>query len=133
MDHSILGNGGGPVPNWAAVEGCDYESCTVINGGQIVLSAELPVSVAAKSLTTRLAAKVGILNLRLTLPEHVIDGCNAFDASCPLAVGKTEVIRTAFVVSAPLSNINPTIEFSLTNEIGATVMCVRTGIKLISG
>lgn len=129
----FLGRGGGPVPIWADVEGCDESSCVVTNGSEIMLSAELPVSVGANALTTRLTANVGILNLKMTLPDSVINGCNAFEKGCPIKVGSAEVISTAFVVSAAISNINPVIEFSLTNELGETAMCVRTRIRLIGG
>lgn len=115
------------------MEGCDESSCTVINGHEITLSAEIDVNVKATQLATRLLASVGILNFELTLPSNVVDGCNAFARGCPLTYGSVERINTTFVVAAALSNIKPTIEFSLSNEVGERVMCVRTRITLVRG
>lgn len=120
------------MPNWAEVEGCDEKRCTAVNGDPITLSGELPVTVGGSSLTTRLTARVGFLNLEMTLPKDVINGCNAFPNGCPLTLGQTEHIKSTFVVAAPFANISPTIELSLTNQRGERVMCVRTKINLVS-
>lgn len=126
-------NGGGPLPTWAAVEGCSMDGCTVVNGAEITLSAELPVTVGANSLITTVDARWAIIEDQLELPDHVLDGCNAFESGCPLTVGNTEFITNSFVVAARISNITPTIEFAMTNENGEKVICVQTQINLISG
>lgn len=121
------------MPNWAEVEGCNEAECTVVNGAIITLSAELPVSVPANSLTTRVAASWLIINQDLALPDDVKNGCNSFADGCPLTVGRTELIANSFAVQATVSNIRPNIEFIMTNENDERVICVRTAINLISG
>ena len=127
------GNAGGPLPNWAAVEGCNESECVVVNGSEITLSAELPVVTGANAITTRVSASWSIINTELELPAHVVDGCNSFPNGCPLVTGNTETLTNSFVVTAAFSNITPTIEFIMTNEAGERVICVRTDIRLISG
>lgn len=130
---SFLGNAGGPTPNWAEVEGCNESECVVVNGATITLSAELPVSVPANALTTRVNAQWAIFNEDLQLPAEVVNGCNSFPGGCPLTVDSTEVISNSFMVAARFSNITPNIEFIMTNEAGERVICVRTSIRVISG
>lgn len=133
LTYQFKGNGGGPLPTWAEVEGCNESECVIVNGAEITLSAELPVTTPANQLTTRVAASWLIINQDLALPDHVINGCNSFPRGCPLEVGSTEVLRNSFIVAATVSNISPSIEFSMTNEAGQTVICVRTSVRLISG
>lgn len=125
-------NDGGPVPQWAEVEGCDMNGCDVVNGQYVHLSAKLDVTVPARDILTRITARWAIINTELDLPDHVADGCNAFSGGCPLVVGSEETIKTSFQVVVPVSNITPTIEFIKTNEAGERVMCVRTVLRVIS-
>ena len=127
----FLGNAGGPLPNWAEVEGCNESECVVVNNQPLTLSAELPVIVGASSLTTRVTASWSIINTELELPADVINGCNAFPNGCPLVTGNTETLSSTFVVTAAFSNITPTIEFIMTNEAGERVVCVRTDIRVV--
>lgn len=90
------------------------------------------VSVPAEALTTRVAAQWAIINSDLALEPEVINGCNSFVGGCPLVPGTERELSNSFEVKATISNISPNIEFSMTNEAGERVVCVRTAVRLIS-
>ena len=119
------------MPNWVSIDGCNQSGCTVRIGAEVRLSAELPVTVPAKTITTRGTASWKIFNQELDLPSHVRDGCNSFSGGCPLKVGTTQTMNTSFVATSPIRNITPTIEIIMTNESGARVMCLRANVRLV--
>lgn len=119
------------MPEWAAVEGCNMEACNIPNGTPINISAGFAPQVRADALTTRVRAMWSVLDLDMVLPDEVINGCNAFPNGCPVEVGNTYTLAESFTVSVPFDNINPTIQYSKTNENGEPILCVRTQISLV--
>lgn len=120
------------MPEWASINGCTTTSCVIVNGATITFGAGLVVSVPAQTLTTRVAAQWAIINSDLVLQPEVVNGCNSFVGGCPLEVGTERELSNSFQVQASISNISPNIEFSMTNEAGERIVCVRTAVRLIS-
>lgn len=107
------------------------DACNIPNGSPIRISAGFAPQVRADELTTRVRALWSVLDLDMILPDEVLNGCNAFPNGCPVEVGEFYELREEFTVSVPFDNINPTIQYSKTNEQGVPILCVRTSITLV--
>lgn len=120
------------MPHWVTVEGCDGESCRIVNGQEVVLSAGLVTEVPANTLTSTLTGYWLMMSMKLELPEFVKNGCNFMPDGCPVPIKQDLELTTTFVVKASFDNIKPAIEFRVTTETGAVFMCVRTKLSLVS-
>lgn len=121
---------GGPMPNYIEVDNCDEKECVVYNLVPVNMNGEITTKHSAQDLTVSLKAFLSIIELPMELPEDMVDGCQAIERNCPVAVNETRGIATTFIVDSPFADITPDIELSIHNELNELVMCVRTTVTL---
>lgn len=103
-------------------------SCSIVNFEEVALTAELDIAFTSHALEVELRAYILGIPIDSELPEHVQDGCNMIVAGCPVNAGETHPVATRFAIESPIAGITPTVELTMTNELGQEVLCVQTKI-----
>lgn len=127
-------NGGGHMPNWVAIEGCDESSCTIRRNTPVVVSGEVNTITDSETLLVSLHAVILGASIPLTLPPEVQDGCKVVPSGCPLKAGQLVPISAAPVIEVPDLAVGMTfpVELSVTNQDKTIVFCVRTPVTVIA-
>ncbi|XP_063695699.1 NPC intracellular cholesterol transporter 2-like [Culicoides brevitarsis] len=121
------GNGGGELPEYVNIQGCDEAPCHFYEGEMLNADAGLTVPHGTKSMKVKLDAyKLGI-RIPFDLPEEILDACQFIEgATCPLKGGESIKYNLSTELEGiPHDNVKVQIEFALTDDTGKNMNCVR--------
>lgn len=127
-------NGGGHMPTWVAIQGCNTAECRIVKGEPVVVAGEVTTVNDSETLSVSMVAMVLGLELELDLPADVRDGCNVVPNGCPIHAGSTLEINASAVIGLPEINLPQAtipIEMRVVNNNGERVLCVQTDVILV--
>lgn len=68
----------------------------------------------------------------LSIPiEQEVAGCSFLATGCPLSAGGQYVFNRDQVVDSFVSNVNVTMEFSMTSNTGDQILCYKVDMHIV--
>lgn len=112
------------------VPGCDYKSCVLKNGTEIVATVKLKLPWDADTLTLSGYGKWGFFSSEFTFPDKNV--CNLVTPlKCPLKKGQYTDANIRMVINVPFTGITPYVTIEAWDHKGKKAFCVRVEIKIV--
>uniref|UniRef100_A0A182PSP0 MD-2-related lipid-recognition domain-containing protein n=1 Tax=Anopheles epiroticus TaxID=199890 RepID=A0A182PSP0_9DIPT len=112
-----------PTPQEVTVPGCNSLPCSVPNQSDFNFSVRFAPTFPTSTLTVDVRASLLGLFLPYEVPDHLRNGCNNINASCPLVAGQSVTLTGTAPVEAPLTGVTVTMEFEITGDGGQVAVC----------
>uniref|UniRef100_A0A182KBS6 MD-2-related lipid-recognition domain-containing protein n=1 Tax=Anopheles christyi TaxID=43041 RepID=A0A182KBS6_9DIPT len=112
-----------PTPQEVTVPGCASLPCSVPNQSDFNFSVRFAPTFPTNTLTVDVRASLLGLFLPYEVPEHLRNGCNNINTSCPLPAGQSVTLTGNAPVEAPLTGVTVTMEFEITGDGGQVAVC----------
>ncbi|XP_035778327.1 uncharacterized protein LOC118459236 [Anopheles albimanus] len=119
-----------PLPDEVIIPGCGSLPCSVPNQSDFNFSVRFAPTFPTSSLTVDVRASLLGLFLPYEVPEHLRNGCNNINTSCPLAAGQSVTLTGNAPVEAPLTGVTVTMEFEITGDGGQVATCFAATVTL---
>uniref|UniRef100_A0A182XW59 MD-2-related lipid-recognition domain-containing protein n=1 Tax=Anopheles stephensi TaxID=30069 RepID=A0A182XW59_ANOST len=112
-----------PGPQEVIIPGCSSLPCSVPNQSDFNFSVRFAPTFPTNTLTVDVRASLLGLFLPYEVPEHLRNGCNNINQSCPLSAGQSVTLTGNAPVEAPLTGVTVTMEFEITGDGGQVAVC----------
>uniref|UniRef100_A0A182JJH2 MD-2-related lipid-recognition domain-containing protein n=1 Tax=Anopheles atroparvus TaxID=41427 RepID=A0A182JJH2_ANOAO len=120
-----------PAPQEVVIPGCTNLPCPVPNQSDFNFSVRFAPSFPTNSLTVDVRASLLGLFLPYEVPDHLRNGCNNIDTSCPLTAGQSVTLSGNAPVEAPLTGVTVTMEFEITGDGGQVAVCFAATVTIL--
>ncbi|XP_058452084.1 uncharacterized protein LOC131430839 [Malaya genurostris] len=118
-------------PIRVTIPGCDVMPCEIPNQTDMSFEVLFAPSFPTSTLAVNVTATLGDFNLPYETPDHLRNGCDNIDASCPLVTGQEVTLKGTAPVEAPLTNVTVRMRFEIDGDDDRSVICFAADVRLV--